>query len=255
MIIDSHVHLDSVNGVKDLILSMDKAGISKALVFVGELFNYSNEKLLLDSALFKERLFPLCSISPFSKEKPTLEQLEKWLANKEFFGLKFYTGYEYFYPADEIIRPYLKLAEKYNKPAIFHSGDTWNQAQGAKLKYSHPFNIDDLAVDMPDLKIIIAHFGYPWVMDTAEIVYKNKNVFTDCSGLFYNNPDEQDKITIKNIFTDYLRYGGTIEKLLFGTDWSLANQNQYVKLISEMPISAEEKEKIFYKNASEIFKI
>lgn len=255
MIIDSHVHLDSENKAKDLILSMDKAGINKALVFVGELFNYSNEKLLLDSALFKERLFPLCSISPFSKEKPTLEQLEKWLANKEFYGLKFYTGYEHFYPADEIIRPYLQLAEKYNKPVIFHSGDTWNKAEGAKLKYSHPFNIDDLAVDMPDLKIIIAHFGYPWVMDAAEVVSKNKNVFTDCSGLFYKRPDRQDELVLKKAFADFLFYGGPSDKLLFGTDWSLADQSYYVKLISKLAVSAEDKKKILYKNALEIFKL
>ena len=259
MIIDCHTHLSFRSGevvsARDLIDSMKGAKIDKVLVYGGEMFNCPNEKLLEEIAPFRKNLFPVGSISPFSKNKPTLRETEKWLSENKIYGLKFYTGYEYFYPNDDILKPYLALLEKYKKPAVFHSGDTWNQVKGAKLKYAHPLNFDDLAIDMPELKIVIAHFGYPWVMDTAEVIYKNKNVFTDCSGLFYGEPSEQDKIAVKKTFADYLYYGGSLDKVFFGTDWGLADQQFYVKLISEALPSAEDKEKVFYKNAIEVFKI
>ena len=37
-------------------------------------------------------------------------------------------------------------------------------------------HIDDLAVDYPDLKIVICHIGNPWIKDCMEVVNKNKNV-------------------------------------------------------------------------------
>jgi len=259
MIIDCHTHLESYSDkqfdVKGLIGSMKKANIDKALVYAGEMFNCSNEQLLEAVAPYRKNLFPIGSISPLLKNKPSLDQVEKWLLAGEFYGLKFYTGYEHFYPADKIVRPYLRLLEKYKKPAVFHSGDTWEKAKGAKLKYAHPLNFDDLATDMPDLKIVIAHFGYPWVMDTAEVVSKNKNVYTDCSGLFYDKPTKIDKEIVKRAFEDYFYYVDSIDRLLFGTDWSLADQRLYVEMTSKMLTSDKDREKIFYRNAANLFLI
>ncbi|MBU2037278.1 amidohydrolase family protein [Patescibacteria group bacterium] len=258
-IIDCHTHIEKNAGgeinTAELIVGMGEAKIEKAFIYGGEMFNCSNEDLIKEASRFKKELFPVASISPFSAQKTSLKRIEIWLKDGIIYGLKFYTGYEHFYPADKIIRPYLKLAEKYDRPVIFHSGDTWNKITGAKLKYGHPLNFDDLAVDMPDLKIVIAHLGYPWVIDAAEVVYKNKNVFVDCSGLMYNIPDNDDRKSITKLFNDYFQSGASIEKLLFGTDWSLANQKSYVKLILSIPLSPKQKEQVFYNNASKLFKL
>jgi len=259
MIIDCHTHLefysDELFGARQLLDSMKKAKIDKSLVYAGEMFNCCNEKLLEEVLPFKKTLFPVGSISPLSNKKSSVEQVEKWLANKNIHGLKFYTGYEHFYPSDEILKPYLKLLDKYNQPAIFHSGDTWNQAKDAKLKYAHPLHIDDLASDMPTLKIIIAHFGNPWAIDTAEVSYKNKNVYVDCSGLVYDFVKPADKILLKKLFSDYALFNGTPDKLLFGTDWNLCDQKGYVQYINSLPVKKSDKEKIFYKNAISLFNL
>ena len=52
-----------------------------------------------------------------------------------------------------------------------------------KLKYSQPLIIDEVAVDFPKVKFVIAHCGTPWVADAVEVVAKNKNVYMDLSGL------------------------------------------------------------------------
>jgi hypothetical protein len=43
--------------------------------------------------------------------------------------------------------------------------------------------VDDVAVDYPDVKFVICHLGNPWFQDTAEVLYKNDNVYADISGL------------------------------------------------------------------------
>ncbi|MDD2753490.1 MAG: amidohydrolase family protein [Candidatus Portnoybacteria bacterium] len=259
MIIDCHTHLefypDKKFGAQEIVASMKKAKIKKALVYAGEMFNCANEKLLCESSLFKGILFPIASISPLSQNRSTPEQIEEWLAGKKIYGLKFYTGYEHFYPSDKILRPYLNLLEKYNQPAIFHSGDTWNQAKDAKLKYAHPLIFDDLASDLPNLKIVIAHFGNPWAKDAAEVSYKNKNVYIDCSGLVYDSVKPQDKILLKRLFSDYLLFGGSTDKLLFGTDWNLCDQKGYVGYINRLQLTKKEKENIFYKTAQSLFNL
>lgn len=256
MIIDSHTHIGFGGLLKfsaaELMASMKTAHIDKALVFAGEVNNCPTEKLLVEIKKFKNKLYPVGSVSPFSRRRPKPAQVETWIKNKEIFGLKFYPGYEFFYPDDAALRPYLKLLVKYNRPAVFHSGDTYNKAGGAKLKYAHPLHIDDLAVRMPELKIVIAHFGYPWTIDAAEVVYKNKNVYADCSGFVYDKFSASEARSFKNIFQDFLnRIAGS--KILFGTDWPLPDQSEYTKLVRK--ISGRYKEKIMNKNAVEIFGI
>jgi predicted TIM-barrel fold metal-dependent hydrolase len=53
---------------------------------------------------------------------------------------------------------------------MIHCGDTF--ATNAKLKYAYPLNVDEVATDNPDLKIIICHLGNPWILDCQEVLYK-----------------------------------------------------------------------------------
>jgi predicted TIM-barrel fold metal-dependent hydrolase len=258
MVIDCHTHIDLRPGSqtipKDLIASIKKAGIDKALVFAGEIFQCSTEKLIAELTPFRDTLFPIGSTSPLSA-KPDFKDLEDFLASENILGFKFYNGYEYFYPFDEIVRPFLRLLEKYRLPTFFHSGDPYSENKKAKLKYTHPLHLDDIAVDFPDLTIIIAHFGYPWIIDTAEVSYKNDNVFVDCSGMFYGKPTIEDKDVFHKIFYQFLEYGGEIDKLLFGTDWPFSDQESYVEIIGGLPITSQDKKKILYENALRIFNL
>ena len=142
MIIDAHTHIGKGELIdatpEDLIKSMKAAGISKACVFAGGLNNCATENLLNSISKYKGILYPVGSISPLSPIKPSIEQAEKWLSSNSIFGLKFYPGYEFFYPHDASVRPYLELLIKYNRPAVFHAGDTYNKAKKAKLRYAHP---------------------------------------------------------------------------------------------------------------------
>src|SRR5208282_4375038 len=97
-------------------------------------------------------------------------------------------GYLHFHPADPAYRPYYELAARRRLPFIFHTGDTYSPY--AKLKYAHPLGVDEVAVDHPDVRFVLAHVGNPWMIDAAEVVYKNVNVWADLSGLIVGDEEE-----------------------------------------------------------------
>ncbi len=243
MIIDAHAHLgDSelfYGKAEDLIMSMKKAGIDRTFVFAGTINNYPTVKLLKELRKYKGILYPIGSVSPLMKPRPTLTIIESWLKHNEIFGLKFYSGYEHFYPQDNILRPYLEMLVRYNRPAIFHCGTTYNKFPSAKLVYAHPLNIDQLAVEMPDLKIIISHLGCPWIKDTASVVAKNKNVFTDCSGLVDGDIDQDNKQFILKMVSEYYDDSEDFLKVLFGSDWPITDQKEYLSVIRQTIIKED----------------
>lgn len=263
IIIDAHTHIGKGGPInanpEDLIASMKTAGIAKACVFAGEINNLSTEELLDSLSMYKNILYPIGSVSPLSDKRPTPYQIEDWISNNSIFGLKFYPGYEFFYPHDPILRPYLEILAKYGRPAIFHAGDTYSKVAKTKLRYAHPLEIDELASELPDLKIIIAHFGNPWVIDAAEVCLKNKNVFADSSGIVYEKFLEEDKKIFKYFLETFMRYTLTHtsfakRKLLFGTDWPISNQSDYMAFMNTL-FEGEAADDFFWKNTMEVFNL
>lgn len=194
---DTHVHLGRAHqtiqaSADELLRSMDVAGIERAMVFAGHINDAPSAWILKETYAHRDRLLAVASVSPF-EAPPPIEQLRDWLREGRIHALKFYSGYEYFFPHDEILRPYLQALVDAGRPAIFHSGDTFSKVGRAKLKYARPIEIDELATEMPNLRIIIAHLGFPWVTDTAEVCYKNPNVYTDISGFVYGKFTDRDR--------------------------------------------------------------
>lgn len=231
MIIDSHTHIgfnETLSGkTETLVQALRDGGVDKALVFAGNLNECSVDRLLAEIAPYEGMLYAIGSVTPGERPSYTVEQVEAWLASGAIRGLKFYCGYEYFYPADASVRPYLELCAKYGRPAIFHSGDLYNKAVGAKLKYAHPLHIDDLASEMPTLQIVIAHLGSPWLIDAAEVCYKNANVYSDCSGFVYGTFDKQREGEFVAAAAEFMRVAEGSEKILFGSDWPIAEPGSY----------------------------
>jgi predicted TIM-barrel fold metal-dependent hydrolase len=270
MIIDSHTHLGRPGGAidsraVDLIASMDKAGIEKALVFAGRMNSITTEQVIEEIEPHRGRLYAIGAISmdDWKSNVPasglwisgtewdaSLQKMEAFLASGAIRGLKFYTGYEHYYPADRWLRPFLDLLVKYDRPAIFHSGDTFSKVGGSKLKYAMPIHIDDLAVEMPKLKIIIAHLGCPWQREAAEVVYKNENVYSDCSGAVYGDFTQASETDYRLVWNEFVRIAGGAEKILFGTDWPISGQRSYRGLIETL-LGANEV--VFSGNAIRLF--
>jgi predicted TIM-barrel fold metal-dependent hydrolase len=183
---------------------------------------------------------------------------------KKLVALKAYLGYLHFGPEDPRYVPYYNLAAKHHLTVIFHTGDNWSTK--AKLKYAHPLKVDEVAVDHPDVRFVLAHFGNPWLIDAAEVVFKNTNVWADLSGLFVGNDQEIQALLDAPKMPDFalglavsdlkkaIAYVGDYKRFLYGTDWPLAPMASYRRLFESL-IPKEHHPEVFRTNAEHVFKL
>jgi len=257
MIIDAHTHVGFGKAItrraKTLVAELDRAKVDKAMVFAGAINDCTNEALLKEIAPYKGRLFGVGSVSPNGPKayRPSLAKMDAWLKRGDLRAIKFYLGYEPFYPNDSRLRPYLRLLEKHGRPAIFHSGDTYNVVKGAKLKYAHALHVDDLAAEMPDLKIVIAHLGSPWIIDAAQVCYKNENVYADCSGFVYGDFSAAKRAEFIQVWKEFERVTESNGRILFGSDWPISDVKPYVRLVKTL--AGKHAQRVFHANAEALF--
>ena len=196
---------------------------------------------------------------PERTDRAHLDAVEKLLAVRRVVALKAYLGYVHYFPADPGYRPYYELAEQYKTPFIFHTGDTYSPY--AKLKFAHPMLIDELAVDHPKVRFVIAHVGNPWMMEAAQVVYKNLNVWVDLSGLIVGNekeladPSERERIDeVADHLRKAFRYAERPNRFLYGSDWPLAPMEAYRDFIRDA-IPATCHQSVFAENARVLFSL
>ncbi len=198
-------------------------------------------------------LHVVAGISYLNYRERDLREIADYLKSGIVKGLKLYPGYEPFYPYDKRCQVIYDLAVEFDVPVMFHTGDTYTPK--GKLRYAHPLNIDDVAVDNPQMKIVICHVGNPWVRDCMEVVYKNKNVYADISGLVLGDFSSHFEEYMRNQLRDMILYAGEPRYLLYGTDWPISNMGTYIDFMNNLPISERDRERIFWENATHIFKI
>lgn len=182
------------------------------------------------------------------------EYVEEHLKRKTCSGIKIYPGYNQTYVSDEIYKPLYALAEKYNKPVAIHTGSTANGM--GLLKYCHPLTLDDLAVEYPNVQFVMCHLGNPWITDAAAVIDKNKNIAADLSGMLEGLVDIPTLLKKQTGYINHIKtwieYMDAYDRLMYGTDWPLANIGSYIDFVKEI-IPVERHENVFYKNAKRIY--
>src|SRR6202522_2118613 len=137
-----------------------------------------------------------------------------------------------------------RAAEANGVPVMFHTGTSI--FPGARNKYGDPIYVDDVAVDFPKLKILLAHGGRPLWMQTAFfLVRRHPNVYLDISG-----------IPPKTLLKYFPRLEEIAHKTLFGTDWPGPGVPEIANNLAEfraLPISDWAKEQILTRTALEIW--
>ncbi|MBI1804657.1 MAG: amidohydrolase family protein [Ignavibacteriae bacterium] len=181
-------------------------------------------------------------------------KLEANLKAKKYRCIKIYLGYVHRYAYDKYYEPVYKLAKKFDVPVVFHTGDTYSTT--AMLKYADPLTIDEVAVKHPDVTFVIAHCGNPWIESAAEVAYKNPNVYLDGSAFLIGNSDIDSMKAEKYIVHPLAWIHGYVEdstKLMFGTDWPLANMKSTIAAFKRA-IPRKDWRAVFYDNAARVFK-
>jgi uncharacterized protein len=137
-----------------------------------------------------------------------------------------------------------RTAEAHGIPVMFHTGTSI--FPGARNRYGDPIFIDDVAVDFPQLKIILAHGGRPLWMETAFfLLRRHANVFLDISG-----------IPPKSLLQYFPRLDEIRNQALFGTDWpgpGVPDVKENLISFRALPLSEQAKQQILSKTALRIW--
>ena len=264
MIIDCHVHLNNYHeqvalsldeAIQNLLTAMAEAGVDYSLVLTSYIVSphRPSAATIIKAIENIPQLGVVAGISFKHYRERDLRELADFLKAGLVKGLKLYPGYEPFYPHDSRLRVVYDLAEEFDVPVMIHSGDTYSPT--GQIKYSHPIEIDEVAVDPPNVKFVICHLGNPWLRDCMEVVYKNKNVHADISGLVLGDFTSKFERWLRKQIDEVLLHVGDPSYLLYGTDWPLASMESYVELMSRVSLPARHKELILAENAVRLFKL
>jgi hypothetical protein len=189
-------------------------------------------------------------------EKIDIQDVEQGLKSTKYSCIKIYLGYVHRFAYDSAYEPIYQLAKKYGVPVVFHTGDTYSTR--AKVKFSDPLTVDEVAVDHPDITFVIAHAGNPWIESAAEVAYKNPNVYLDGSAFVIGDIKKLPKERLESNAIKPLKwifnYIEDPNKLMFGTDWPLVKMGDYVEVFKKA-IPKEYWNKVFYENAVKVFKL
>jgi uncharacterized protein len=264
MIIDCHVHLNNYHeeravslaeSLEALQAAMAEAGVDYSLVLTSFLVN-ANRPSTAQVVRAIERIQNLgvvAGVSYLHYQQRDLRELADFLQAGLVKGLKLYPGYEPFYPHDKRVQVVYDLAEEFDVPVMIHSGDTYST--GGRLKYSHPLEVDEVAVDHPKVKLVVCHLGNPWLVDCMEVVYKNKNVYADFSGLVLGEFTDVFEDYMEEQIKDVILYAGEPSRFLYGSDWPICSMKSYVEFMEQLEVPAGDRQLMMYENARTLFKL
>jgi predicted TIM-barrel fold metal-dependent hydrolase len=265
MLIDCHVHLNNYHeaerrptteNVARLLSEMDDNGVDHAVVLTSYKTNLSRPSVeeLLDALGEQPRVSLVEGLRWRSDNRTDLFALEQRVRDGVVKGIKLYPGYDKYAINDPSLESVFRIAAKYDVPVMIHCGDTYSKE--AKVRQAHPLLVDDVAVDYPDVKFVICHLGNPWLQDTAEVLYKNDNVFADISGLTLGDFESGFEQYILHRVKEMILYMGDPSKqLMYGSDWPLCNMAPYIRFFRNLDFTDQQRDNIAWRTAARLFGI
>jgi predicted TIM-barrel fold metal-dependent hydrolase len=201
---------------KAFLKHMDACGLDRAVLInyvAPEVIGFTEGVNAFVAEYVKEdpkRLIPCGSLHP--RHTHNIMRDVEQLIKLGIRMIKIHPPHQLLYPNDYLsgvkeLEIIYRAAEANGIPVMFHTGTSI--FPGARNKYGDPVYVDDVAVDFPKLKILLAHGGRPLWMDTAFfLVRRHANVYLDISG-----------IPPKTLLQYFPRLEEIASKTLFGTDW------------------------------------
>ena len=189
-----------------------------------------------------KELIPFCAFNPYMHSQPGKE-LKRICREYDFRGIKLLPTYCHFYPHDQKLYPLYSVAEEMQIPVMFHTGSS--VIANNRIKYGNPIFFDDIALDFPDLSIVMSHGGRgPWYAEALTMIRLHKNVYIDATGLPVRKLSE--------FYPDFERFA---HKFIFGSDWPQIRMEDNIARFHQLGLAEESVNKILGENAAKLLKI
>lgn len=202
--------------------------------------NVRTDDVLAWCAQAADTLLPFASVDPNSDDAPA-ELLAQYI-RRGARGLKLYPSYQFFYPNERRLYPIYEECQSAGIPLLLHIGSS--VIKGTRLKYCDPLFLDDVAVDFPELAIVMAHGGRGfWYERCAFLAAHFQNVYIDVTGLVPERLLEH--------FPQLERFS---HKYIFGTDWPAMPKSaaHNLQAIGKLGLSEPALQRILHDNAAQL---
>jgi predicted TIM-barrel fold metal-dependent hydrolase len=207
----------------------------------------ANEEIAEAAAANPDVLIPFASVDPARPD--AVERARRLIADHGVRGFKFHPNIQAFFPDDRSVYPLYEVIAEAGLPALFHTGHSGMGTGlpgggGLRLKYSNPMHLDDVAADLPELQIVLAHPSFPWQDEAISICLHKQNVWIDLSGW-----------SPKYFPPQLIHYANTLlkEKVLFGSDFPLITPDRWLADFEHAAFKDEVRPLILKENASRLF--
>ncbi len=170
---------------------------------------------------YPDKVIGFMSVHPEAPD--VMDELERCVDDLGLKGMKLAPNYQNFDPLGSDARRVYEFAQLRGLPIVFHQGTAPMRA--APLMYAHPIVMDELAMNFPDLKIVMAHMGHPWHEDCITVIRKHPNVYADVSGQFYRPWQMYNGMRLAFEWS-------VMHKLLFASDWPLTTPQETIDALT-----------------------
>jgi len=208
----------------------------------------ANEAVLDFAARNADVALAFVSLDP-TRGKPAVDEACRLIARGGVRGLKLHPPLQQFVPNDRAAYPLYEVFAEARLPVLFHTGHCgigsgMRGGGGVRLKYGDPMPIDDVAVDFPDLPIVMAHPSFPWQDEAISICLHKPQVYIDLSGW-----------SPKYFSPTLVQYANTLlkRKVLFGSDYPLLTPDRWLADFETLTLKDEVRPLILKQNAARLF--
>lgn len=207
----------------------------------------SNDAVLELAHANPDVVIPFVSLDPMRGPEAVREA--RRLVKAGARGHKLHPPLQQFAPNDPLAYPLYEVFAEAKLPVLFHTGHSgigtgMPGGGGVRLKYGNPMLVDDVAVDFPELPIILAHPSFPWQDEAISVCLHKPTVYIDLSGW-----------SPKYFSPTLVQYANTLlrQKVLFGTDYPLITPDRWLSDFEKIAIRDEVRPLILKENAVRLF--
>ncbi|HZT16204.1 MAG TPA: amidohydrolase family protein [Gaiellaceae bacterium] len=205
-----------------------------------------NEEIAEAAAANADVLIPFASVDPHKPD--AADEARRLIRDHGVRGFKLHPNIQAFFPNDRAVYPLYEAIAEAGLPVLFHTGHSGIGAGlpgggGIRLKYSNPMHVDDVAVDFPELTIVLAHPSFPWQDEAISVALHKPQVYIDLSGWSPKYFPEQ-----------LVRYANTLlaDRVLFGSDYPMITPDRWLADFEQAPFKDEVRPKILKQNAARL---
>ena len=235
--------------VADFVKEMNEAGITLGVVAARDLettfaYKISNEHVADLVRQFPQSFVGLAGVDP-NKGMDAVRELDHAVRNLGLKGLSLDPYMHRRAANDKKYYPLYSKCVELDVAVMFTTGPG-GFVPDSVIDHASPRVIDEVAMDFPELRILISHGGYPWVTEAIAVTWRHPNVYLDISGYEEFPGSEQ-----------YSQAAGGLlrSKMLFASGHPYVPFKRALKVFERLPIKPEARENILYKNAVTALKL